>query len=244
MKQLIFTLCFVGALTQLVQGKEERIKYHLKFGFLKGGEAEFTIKDSVINGKAVIIYHLEGNTVGLVDKFVNIHDIYETIVDAESHLPIKIMRNIKEGNYRRFNETMVYHDKDTIHSRRSGWRQIPDNMVDMISIFFYFVHKNPFENLQPGDAVTYPTYFADKISDMTIKYLREENIKTEIGKINCYVLKPYVDKGKVLKTDDAVDFYITKEQKLPVFVEFELLVGSLKAVAASYKINGVEQLAK
>ena len=235
----IFLLLFL--VIQSVSGKEQVVRFNLKFGFVKGGEAEMTIKDTTFNGKPAIHYHVLGKTTGLANKLYGVYDIYETTVDAETHLPVKTIRNVKEGNYRRYNETLFYHDIDSINSQRSGWREVPDNLVDIISVFFYFVHRNPFEQLQPGDGVVYPTINAEKISDVSIKFLREEQIKTDVGNIDAYVLTPTVRKGKVLKRSDGVRFYLSKETKIPVYIEFDMRVGSLKAVLKSYKIDGIEQ---
>lgn len=241
MTRLIIACLFLVFGSLQVQSEEIKVRFNLKFGFVKGGEAEMVISDTIFNGRPALHYHVLGETTGLANKLYGVYDIYETYVDAETHLPVKTIRNVKEGSYRRYNETLFYHDVDSINSQRSGWRKVPDNLVDIISVFFYFVNKNPFENLQPGDAVVYPTINADKISDVSIKYLREEEIKTDIGKINCYVLSPTVRKGKVLKRSDGIRFYLSKDEKVPVFIEFDMRVGSLKAVIKSYQINGVKK---
>ncbi|WP_346856054.1 DUF3108 domain-containing protein [uncultured Draconibacterium sp.] len=236
---LIILLLFLGVNSAFT--KEVQIKFNLKFGFVKGGEAEMFISDTTFNGRLAIHYHVVGKTTGLANTLYGVYDIYETTVDAETHLPVKTIRNVKEGSYRRYNETLFYHDVDSINSQRSGWREVPHNLVDIISVFFYFIHNNPFENLSSGDGVVYPTINADKISDVSITYLREETIKTDIGTVNCYVLTPTVRKGRVLERSDGIKFYISKEEKIPVYVEFEMRVGALKAVIKSYKIDGVEQ---
>lgn len=74
-----------------------------------------------------------------------------------------------------------------------------------------------------------------------VKFLRSETIQTDIGKVNCYVLNPTVNKGKVLKRSEGIHFYISTEKKLPVLITFDMRVGSLKAVIKSYTIDGVEQ---
>jgi len=236
---LIVFLLFLGF--QKLNAKEEHIRFNLKFGFLKGGEAEMIIRDTIFNGKPAFHYYMMGQTTGLAEKLYGVYDIYETTVDAETFLPLKTIRNVKEGDYTRYNETLFYHDVDSIYSQRSGWRKVPPNLVDMISILFYFLHNQSFDNLTPGDGVTYPTLNADKVSDISVRFLREEEVETDIGPINCYVLSPTVAKGKVLKRADGVRFYISKEKKVPVFVTFDMRVGSLKAVIKSYKIDGVEQ---
>uniref|UniRef100_UPI0032179188 DUF3108 domain-containing protein n=1 Tax=uncultured Draconibacterium sp. TaxID=1573823 RepID=UPI0032179188 len=241
MNRFLVILLIILFGTNKVFATKEHIRFNLKFGFIKGGEAEMTITDTTFNGKPAIHYHVLGKTTGLANKLYGVYDIYETTVDAETHLPLKTIRSVKEGSYRRYNETLFYHDIDSINSQRSGWRKVPENLVDIISVFFYFLHKNPFEDLAPGDGVVYPTINADKISDVSITYFRDEKINTDIGKVDCHVLTPTVRKGRVLERSDGIRFYLSKEKKIPVFIEFQMRVGSLKAVIKSYTIDGVKQ---
>lgn len=240
---LLILISFVCSM-QSLSAQEVSLKFYLKFGFVKGGEAEMTIRDTVFNDRPAFHYHVMGKTTGLANKLYGVYDIYETYVDAETRLPVKTIRNVKEGSYRRYTETLFYHDVDSINSTRSGWRAVPNDLLDLVSVFFYFVHKNPFENLQPGDAVNYPTINADKISDVSIKYLRDEKVKTEIGDVECHVLTPTVRKGKVLEKSDGVRFYLAKDKKIPVFIEFDMRVGSLKAEIKHYKVDGVDKSLK
>lgn len=221
---------------------EHRIRFNLKFSIFKGGEAELTITDTVYNGIPAINYHLLGKTTGLADKLYGVYDIYETTVDAETYLPLKTIRNVKEANYRRYNETFFFHENDSIYSQRSGGRKVPENLVDIISVFFYFVHNHAIDQMAPGDGITYPTINADKISDVSVKFLREEVVETDIGKVDSYVLNPSVRKGKVLDRPNGIYLFMSKEKKLPVLITFEMRVGALKAVIKSYTIDGVEQV--
>ena len=153
---------------------------------------------------------------------------------------MKAIRDIKEKKYKSFTVALFYHDIDSIKSSKAGWMKSPDNVVDIISVFFYFIHKNLIGQLESGAKITYPTYHADKISDVTIKYMGVQLIETDLGKLNCYVLAPQVDKGKVLNRADGLKFFISKETKIPVLLEFDMRIGALKAELVSYKIDGVE----
>lgn len=224
--------------------KKEVIRFYLKLGFIKGGEAEMTINDTTFNGKAAIHYHIVGKTTGLANKLYGVNDVYETTVDAETHLPLKAIRNIKEKKYRWYNETLFYHDIDSLNSQRTGWREMPENMVDIISSFFYFVNKYNLDEMEKNEVVQLSSFHADKIDTVSIKYMGLDTIKTDLGKINTYVLAPVVDKGKLLKRSDGLKFFISQEKKVPVLLEFDMKVGSLRAVLRSYKIDGVEQVTK
>jgi hypothetical protein len=239
-KKIFFFLSLILA-TQVLFAKEIKIKFFLKFGFVKGGEAELTIYDTVFNGQPAIHYHIMGATTGLAEKLYGVHDIYETTVDAETLLPLKTIRNVQEGSYRRYNETLFYHDVDSIYSQRSGWREVPHNLLDLVSLFFYFVEKQPLETFSPGDAVVLPTINADKVSEVYVKYLRTETIETDMGKVECYVFMPYANKGKLMSKTNGTWFYISKKDKVPVHIEFNMKVGSLKGEIKEYTVDGKAQ---
>ncbi len=240
------TIIFLSVffLIQTVSAKEKRIRFNLKFGFIKGGEAEMIITDTTFNGNPAIHYHVIGKTTGLANTLYNVNDVYETIVDAKTHLPLKAIRNIKEQKYRWYNETLFYHDRDSLNSQKSGWREMPENMVDIISSFFYFVETNNIDEMDINKEVLLASFHADKIDTVSIKYLGINTIKTDLGNIETYVLTPSIDKGKLLKRSDGLTFFISREQKIPVMLEFDMQVGALRAVLKSYKIDGVEQITK
>ena len=242
-KQALIFL-FLFSLSIVSKANSERLLFDLKFSFAKGGEAVLTIKDTVFNGKPAIKYSMVGKTTGITDKLFGVNDAYETIVDKETRLPLKSIRNIKENKYRWYNETLYYHDVDSIHSQKSGWRAVPHNLVDIISVFFYFINKHLFDDIGHGQSITLPTFHADKIENVTIKFMGEKRIETELGKTNAYVLAPIVDKGKLLKRSDGLRFYISKDNKVPLLIEFEMKLGTLKAELRSYKIDNVEQISK
>ena len=244
MKKITGIIFFTIIFAIEVSAKKEEIQYDLKFGIIKGGEASLIINDTKFNNKNAIHYYLVGQTTGITNAMFGIYDIYETTVDAETRLPLKAIRNIKEKNYRSYNETLFYHDIDSINSQRNGWQAVPNNLVDIISVFFYFINKQMFEEIEKGHTVTLPTYHAGKISDVAIKYSGEERIDTNLGKIDCFILSPIIEKGKLFNRSDGLKFYISKEKKIPVLLEFDMRAGTLRAILKSYHIDGVAQTAR
>ena len=241
MKKIIVIIAILAILPQFSMG-EEKIKFNLKFGFVKGGEADLIITDTTFKNNKAIHYFLRAQTTGLTDKLFGVNDVYETTVDSKTRLPLKTIRNIKEKKYTWYNETLFYHDVDSIDSQKSGKRKVPHNLVDIVSVFFYYINQHLYDNIKTDQKVTLPTFHADKIENITIKYLGEQTIETDLGKIECFVLAPVVDKGKLLNRSDGLKFYISKEKKIPVLLEFDMRVGALRAILKSYQIDGVEQI--
>ncbi|MBT3384144.1 MAG: DUF3108 domain-containing protein [Prolixibacteraceae bacterium] len=241
----IFIIYFLLLIIPLaVFAKQEIISFNLKFGIIKGGEAQLIISDTIFNGNKAIHYYLVGRTTGFTDKLFGVNDVYETIVDAETQLPLKVIRNIKEKKYRWYNETHFYHNIDSINSQRSGWKKVPANLLDIVSVFFYFINNHVTEKMETSEKVTLPTFHADKISDVSVKYIGSQKIETGLGETDCYVLAPQVDKGKLLNRADGLKILISKDNRVPVLLEFDMRVGALRALLKSYKINGVEQITK
>ena len=240
-KAVFITIFFFLTSVFFCQGKEE-LRFNMKYGFIKGGEARFEISDTVFNGKPAIHYYLRVKTTGITDKLFEVNDIYESIVDKTTLLPYKSIRNIAEGKYRYYNEVLYFHDSDSIYSQRSGGKKVQPELLDILSVFFYFTSPKFMTNIRVGDVVTMPALHADKINDVSIGYYKDEQIQTKHGKLDCYALAPVVDKGKLLERSDGLKFYVSKENKIPVLLEFDMKIGALKAILKSYKVDGKELL--
>jgi hypothetical protein len=220
----------------------ERLVFDLKLGFIKGGEAVMIIKDTSFNGNKAIFYHLKGRTTGITDKIFDVNNEYESIIDAQTYLPYKAIRNAKERKYRYFNEVFFYQDKDSVYSEKTGWMKVPHNLSDLLTVFFYFVKQNMLSEIDGNKTLIIPTIHGHEVQNIKIKYDGIQMVESKMGMVECYVLSPLVDKGKVLKRADGVKLFISKDSKIPVQLDFETKVGTLRAVLQSYKINGKEQI--
>lgn len=242
MRKLLFIL-FVSAVFSSTAQPVEKMEYQLRYSFFKGGEAILMATDTLYEGKPAIHYYMEGNTTGVTDRLFSVHDIYESVVDPETSLPYKFIRNVKERKYRYYNETRFFNENDSLFSQRSGGKKVPHDMVDFLSAFFYLRQHNYLEKFDKGEEFTLPVYHADEYFMMTTTYLGTEKIKSKIGTKECHVISPRVDKGKLLKRSDGLKFYITKdENRIPLLLEFDMLIGALKCELVSYEKDGVDQL--
>lgn len=241
---MIIGLVFVMALKMSAQPLEE-MEYDLRFGFIKGGKATLTAHNEKLNKKPTIHYRMRGRTTGLVDKIYEVNDVYESWVDPVTFLPVKSVRNVKERKYRFYDEVIYDQVNDSVFSLKEGRIKVPTNLNDMISVFFYIRQNSYFEDMLAGKKVELPVFHGDDLFLMHLVYLGTQTIDTKLGKKLCYVVSPQVPKGKLLKTSDAFRIYITKdEHHLPIYAEFDMMMGALKCELNSYKINGVNQMSK
>lgn len=241
-RSLIVCLIILKALQLNAQPLEE-MEYILRFGFIKGGKATLVAEKEKIKGKQTIHYHMRGRTTGLVDKIYEVNDVYESWVNPDTFLPVKSVRNVKEQKYRFYDEVFYDHENDSLFSLKSGRKKVPDQINDLISVFFYIRQNHYFESLLAGKKIQIPVFHGDELFMMELEYIGNETIDTKIGRKQCYVVSPKVPQGKLLKGSDGLKIYITKDSnRLPIYAEFDLVLGALKCELDSYKINGVNQM--
>lgn len=238
---LMVVLAIIGSAGGELSAKRRAvIDFNLKYGFIKGGTARIIIADTLYKGRPAVYYYLEGRTTGVTDALFKVHNVYESIVDANTHLPIKAVRNVKERSYRYFNEVTFFQEQDSIYSARTGGIKVPNNLTDISSVFFYFVHQNYIATLQRGKTLSFPVIDGHVVGEIKIGAGEIKPVETDLGTIDCYLLKPELEKGKVLARSDGINLYITQKDKIPVMVDVDLKVGTLRAVLAGYSINGKE----
>jgi hypothetical protein len=239
---MIICLLLVFALKINAQPLEE-MEYVLRFGFIKGGKATLTAQNEKLNKKPTIHYRMRGKTTGLVDRIFEVNDVYESWVDPITNLPIKSLRNVKEQKYRFYDEVIYDQKNDSIFSLKKGRKKVPNNVNDLVSVFFFIRQNQYFEEMLAGKTIEIPVFHGDELFLMHLEYLGTKTIDTKIGKKLCYVVSPQVPKGKLLKGSDDLKIYITADvNRLPIYAEFNLTLGSLKCELESYKVSGVNQL--
>jgi hypothetical protein len=223
----------------------EELNYTLHYGFIKAGEAKITLTKEFF-GNAFDVFHAsaKANTTGLAKKLFPVVDIYESFFDINSNLPIKSIRNIKEGNYKYYNEVYFNQYENTVKSQLSGMHKVPANIHDMVSAFFY-VRRVNFANYKGGEIVAVDTYFGDEIFPFYIIFKGRETVHTDLGKFKCLKFIPIVEPGRIFKESDDMTFWLSDdENKVPVQVKFDMIVGSFKCDLTGYKNNKFEMKSK
>ncbi len=205
----------------------EKLTFSLSYSFISAGEAIMSVEDTVIDSKKVLHMVTEGRTVGLADVVYKVRDVYESYVDAETDMPVKAVRNIREGGYRYYNEVTYNRDSSTVYSMRSGVKPVPKEMMDILSAFYYARNHYFNERMKIGDVISFQTYFSDKPFPLQIQYIGNEKIRTKFGKIDCYKFAPVTEVGRAFKSKEGMYMWITRdENRIPVKVKFELVVGA------------------
>ena len=204
----------------------EVLYYHLRYGFIVGGDVRLELNESLSGHKK--LHHITGTirTVGLADKIFKVKDIYESYFDSGSGMPVLAIQNIHEGKTYKYLNEVVYNRVDsTVKSSKSGIHKVPDNIMDVMSAFYY-VRRLDFAKLKNGDCIKIQTFFEDRIFPLEFRFRGREKISTQWGKINCIKLSPIVEPGRVFKSqDDMFIWYTDDDARLLAQITMEMLVG-------------------
>ena len=217
-----------------VQG--EKLTYQIKYGFVVGGITTLTLSDSVYNGKKVFHALAVGQTTGLANALYGVEDIYESWFDKKTNLPLKSIRNIKEGHYKHYNEVIYNRKSNTITSSMSGVHNVPEKILDLSSTFYY-LRRVDFSKVNEGDTVFVNMYFSDEIFPFHLVFNGKETIRTKFGKINCYKLSPIVEAGRMFKTSNDLTIWLTNDDNcIPILVRMDIrIVGAVYLKLINYE---------
>ena len=248
MKNILLILLTVFTInTSLAQEESafevgEWFRFEMSYsGFLKAGNATLTVKDGKIDGKPV--YHVVGKgwTTGAIKWFFKVKDRYESYFDKTSLLPYKFIRNIDEGGHKKNIEIDFdqENNKAYINNKRKKKKSVVDtrqDVQDMVSMYYYLRNKIVISTLKPGDEIKTDMFFDEENYGFKLKYLGEEIIDTEFGKIQTIKFRPYVMAGRVFKEEESLTLWVSKDKnKVPLRIKADLSVGSLRADLDAFK---------
>lgn len=223
----------------------EELKYLIHYGIITGGEATINLKVEKFGG-SMDVFHAtaKGKTTGLAGKLFHVYDVYESYFDINSNFPLKSVRDITEGNYKYYNVVYFNHHSNTVESQKSGQHKVPEKILDMVSAFFY-VRRIDLSKFKGGEIIYVDTYFGDEIFPFYIIFKNREVINTEMGKFHCLRFVPIVEPGRIFKESDDMTFWLSDDDnKIPVRIKFDMLVGSFKCDLIDYKNTQYEMVSR
>lgn len=248
MNRISSILCFLLLLPSLTRGQivsyqvGEKVDYIVHYGVINGGIATLELRKDTFNGKEVWHSALVAKTTGMADAVFKVHDIYESFIDPKTELPVKSVRNIREGRYRKYNEVLFDHktraDSAILNSDLTGIHITPQGIHDILSCFYWFRNRifPDSSKLIVGEMITILTWFTDELYPIRMKYIGAEDVKTRAGKIKCLKFNPVTETGRLFKTEEEVSFWFSADKNfLPVKIRFNIFVGAFTIEMISYQ---------
>lgn len=219
----------------------EWLRFKMSYsGFLKAGEAEFSLQEEELNGKKIFHATAKGRTSSVVGWFFKVRDNYQSYFNVETGKPYVFKRKINEGGYKK-NKKLTFNEakkevavKDILKKKDTIIKGV-SNVYDMISTF-YFLRKYDTKSMKKGDEIEVDMFFDEKKYPFKLRFLGYEVLDTKFGKVKTQKFTPLVQSGRIFKEKESVTLWITADDnKIPVKIKASLSVGSLRAELDAYK---------
>jgi hypothetical protein len=230
MKAILFiTAIMLAFQVNYAQIRHENFTFELRFGPIKGGEAKFFTKDTIVNGIPKMHMVLHAYTTGVVNKLYGVNDRFESLVNRESLLPMVSNKWLHEQNYR-FTEKITYHhDSLMVYSNKSGWYHVEKGICEVSSLVYHLRHSDKLNNLRKGQIIEVPFWDTNEWYMLRMRFAGYEKVKTRLGVFNCIRLEPLSVAGRFFDKKNPMNVWITNDnRKLPVLMELNFSVGSVK----------------
>lgn len=221
--------------TAFRQGESITLKVFYTLGmYIGAGEATFTSTLEKLNGKPV--YHItgEGKTYSFYDNFFKVRDKYETYIDTATMQPLKFIRNVDEGGYKKY-ENVSFNRNTNTAITTNGVFKVPACVQDVVSSIYY-ARNIDFSKYKAGDKIPFSLFLDDEVYEIYIRYLGKETIKTKYGKFRAIKFKPLLIKGTIFEGGEKMTVWVSDDaNRIPVRVESPITVGSVKVDMISYR---------
>ncbi|MCB9189415.1 MAG: DUF3108 domain-containing protein [Flavobacteriales bacterium] len=218
--------------------------YHLKKLWVPAGKVRFEVKDSIYNGVKCFHFDGKGKSLKSYDYFFKVRDHYASLARQDNLAPVRFTRKVHEGGFSlyydyHFNSARkrakVYtNENDTTQHQEIDF---PDCVFDVMTAVYY-ARTLDFEQLKLNDTIPLPMMVDKQIyNGVFIRYAGKDRVKSLDGTVyNCIKFRPLLIEGTIFEDGEYMDVYVTDDRnRIPVLIEAEILVGSVKAYLTSYQ---------
>lgn len=210
------------------------IFYTLAGVWVHAGTAKFTANLERMGNKPV--WHLVGSGESLpsYDWIYKVRDRYESFVDTATMQPLKFIRSVDEGKYKKF-ENVSFNKTSNTAITNEGVYKVPGCIQDVISQVYYARNIN-FDKYKTNDIINFDIFLDNEVHHMYMRYLGRETIKSRYGKFRCIKFKPLLLKSSIFEGGEKMTVWVSDDMnRLPIRIESPISVGSIKVDMMLYQ---------
>ena len=257
---ILFLIFFPGAIAQLNTGDSiqpnrividqkvndafqdgEWFRFRMRYGFLNASYAIATVRETTFKDQAVYHVAATGKTTGFARWFFKVDDYFDSYFEKDIVRPIRFVRNISEGNYKRhveidfdhINQSGIMHD--LLRKTKTEISFAP-NLQDLVSAFYFLRNHFDLEGIRVGETASLHMIYDKKPFAFQFRFLGYENVKTKFGVVPCVKFRPYIEEGRIFKKESGLSLWVSNDNnRIPIKVVAELSVGSLDVDLVDFK---------
>ncbi len=229
-------------------GNGERVEYKVRYNWnmvwITAGRVNFTVTDTSYRGEPAFLFRGAGKTLPAYDWVYKVRDEYLSIADRGNLRPYRFKRNVKEGSTEYYEDYLFDHDRQKVFMAGSNEKKKEKlDTMDLMSCAFdvvtamYHSRSIDFRSKTPGDTIPLTLLLDEELYHTTITYGGRDTITIpgRDERFHCIKFMPSLIPGSIFSEDSEMAVWVTDDRnKVPVLVEAEILVGTVKAVLSGF----------
>lgn len=222
-------------------GKGEFLQFRIHYGIITAGYATLKVADyySYLNGRKCFHVVGRGQTSSAFDWFYTVRDQYESYIDTEALIPWHFKRHIREGSFESYTETRFDHSNGQANYTNNKKVvipfEVPENIQDVISAYYYARTVYDNEQIQPGDRISLRNFIDRKTFNLQAEMVGREVIKVNGQKYRAIKMDVLIEDAGMITDGSTISFWASDDKnKIPLRVDSELMIGSIKADLVEY----------
>lgn len=227
-------------------GEELNYKVAYDWGLIwvESAHASFKVKSGSLNGRSCYVLNGSGSTYPKYDWFYKVRDVFETHLDSESFRPLKFRADILEGSKKDkhtyiFNNaqkkayTIINHGTSPV---KVDTVKIHPCTIDVLTAIYY-ARNIDYSKCKVNDTVSISLLLDGKVYAIYVRYLGKEQFTSkELGRYNTVKFSPLLVEGSIFKKGEGMTVWVSDDKnKLPLYIETPIIVGTIKVRLTSYK---------
>ena len=202
----------------------EYLEYSLKFGAFSAGSGRMQVlpKDTVRERNAWRFrFDFSG---GISWLGLNIKDIFDSWLDAETLHSLKFEQHLSEIGKNRTRIYQIFPDRLKFKLNNEDERESVADPLDDASIFF-FIRTIP---LEVGKSYDFNRYFDKRSNPVTIRVLRRDTVSVPAGTFPAIVIQPMIKTSGIFSDGGQAELWLSDDdRRILLQMHAKLSFGSL-----------------
>jgi len=215
----------------------EELEYRVHFGMFTVGKAITRIDKSYHTIDSHTCYKVDayGVTSDWISWVAKVDDNWGAYIDTASLLSHRSYRILREGKYRRDEESIYDHETNKVEvkvkNRDTGVIEskvfdVPPRSKDLVSGFL-FLRIIDFSKVVSGDTLFISGFHEDAAYELKIIYAGKETIETSLGKVPCLRLRPVMPKNSLFDGENSILCWISDDKNhIPIKLQAKMFIGN------------------
>ncbi len=208
-----------------VYGPGEKMVFSISYGVINAGEGVLEVLGTTeFNGHTCYNIRSKATSNRFFSSIYKVRDKIISYIDVDTQVSRYFYKRLREGDYKKTVEITFDHKNELARYANGKEYPIVAGVQDVLSAFYYVRNLT----MEVGKVYNVPAHSSRKSYDLKVIVHGMEEIETEAGKWNCFVVEPVIQGEGLFKHEGKLTLYITDDKyRVPALIKTKVPVGSI-----------------